>query len=300
MNWIVASLLSALFLGCYNLGVKQAVRDSDVLTLLFSVNLVGALFWLAVMACTSTSFALVPLLEVEPMRGAEHLQVLVKSMLMAASWLLTYAGLKRLPLSIAAPVQSTGPIWVLLGGVTLFNEQLSLWQWVGVCITLGSFIALSFVGSQEGIRFYRNRGILFVVLGSLLMGVTGLYDKYLFGQLGFRPATVQAWFTFYMVLILLPVVAIRRICKRQQAEHYLWRWSILGIVVSLMLADFIYYHALQSPSAMIAVVSSLRRGDVVVAFVGGILFFGERVTRAKALTVSCLLAGIVITVLGQG
>ena len=35
MHWIVASLVSAFFLGCYDLSTKHAVRDNAVLPVLF-------------------------------------------------------------------------------------------------------------------------------------------------------------------------------------------------------------------------------------------------------------------------
>ena len=38
MHWIAASLLSALFLGFYELGTKHAVRDNAVLPVLFLAN----------------------------------------------------------------------------------------------------------------------------------------------------------------------------------------------------------------------------------------------------------------------
>ena len=36
MHWIVASLVSAFFLGCYDLFTKHAVRDNAVLPVLFA------------------------------------------------------------------------------------------------------------------------------------------------------------------------------------------------------------------------------------------------------------------------
>lgn len=297
MNWIAASLLSALFLGCYNLGVKHAVRANAVLPLLFVVNLLGACLWLGLMLWP---VATLPLLEVAPLTVQQHLQILLKSALMTGSWLFTYAGLKRLPLSIAAPVQSTGPVWILLGAILIFGERLAPLQWLGVCLTLGSFMALSFVGSREGLSFFRNRAIWLIVLGTLLMGLTGLYDKYLFAHAGFNSATVQAWFSIYMVVLLLPFMICWQCGLWANAGRFQWRWSIPLIVIFLLLADFIYYQALHSPDALIAVVASLRRGDVLVAFIGGVALLGERCSAGKVFVTLCLLAGIIITITGGG
>jgi drug/metabolite transporter (DMT)-like permease len=43
---------------------------------------------------------------------------------------------------------------------------------------------------------------------------------------------------------------------------------------------------------------SLRRGNTLVAFAGGLLLFGERCNWQKILAAIGILAGIVITVIG--
>ena len=50
MPWIAASLVSAFFLGCYDLCIKHAVRDNAVLPVLFFANLSSASVWLLLMA----------------------------------------------------------------------------------------------------------------------------------------------------------------------------------------------------------------------------------------------------------
>ena len=49
MHWIVASLVSALFLGVYELCTKHAVRDNAVVPVLFFSTLSGATVWLVLL-----------------------------------------------------------------------------------------------------------------------------------------------------------------------------------------------------------------------------------------------------------
>ena len=66
----------------------------------------------------------------------------------------------------------------------------------------------------------------------------------------------------------------------------------------MLAADYIYFGALRQPGALVAVVMSLRRGNTLVAFAGGLLLFGERSNWPKFLAVLGILAGIVLTVIG--
>ena len=49
MHWIVASLVSALFLGVYELCTKHAVRDNAVVPVLFFSTLTGAAVWIGLL-----------------------------------------------------------------------------------------------------------------------------------------------------------------------------------------------------------------------------------------------------------
>ena len=298
MPWIAASLLSALFLGCYDLSTKHAVRDNAVLPVLFLANVFSALIWLLLLALDAdVSRGLPAVLKVDPLTGAQHLLLFLNSLLVAASWLCSYFALKHLPLSLAAPVRATGPMWTLFGALLVLGERPSWLELIGVVVTVGSFVSLSIVGAKEGIHFHKNRWFGWLMGGTLLGACSGLYDKFLMGQAGFRASTVQCWFSIYLAVIFLPLaVGWKLRCWPRQGFH--WRWSILGVSAGLLLADFLYFDALRNPEALVSLVSSLRRGSTLVAFAGSVWLFNEGNGRQKMPAVVGIVIGIALTVLG--
>ena len=298
MHWIAASLISALFLGCYDLCTKHAVRDNAVLPVLFLANVISASVWLVLMTATAIRPAAMPaVLTVSSLNFTQHLQLLLKSTIVAASWVCTYFAVKHLPVSLAAPVRATTTMWTLIGAVALLGERPSWLEGVGIAITLGSFVALSFVGAREGVHFHRDKWIWFLVLGTLFGAVSGLYDKFLLARAGFSVATVQSWFSIYLALLFLPLALGWKL--RWWPRHvFHWRWSIVFVSFALLVADFVYFSALREPGALISLVASLRRGSLLVAFAGGLFFFGEKNGRQKLPAVIGVLIGIVLTVVG--
>jgi transporter family protein len=298
MHWITASLVSAFFLGCYDLATKHAVRENAVLPVLFFANLCSATVWLTLMVVAATQPGLLPdALLVAPLSGVEHAQLLLKSAIVAASWICSYFAVKHLPLSLAAPIRATGPIWTLLGALLVLGERPSLLEFLGVAITLGSFVGLSLAGRAEGIHFHRNKWIGWILAGTLIGAVSSLYDKFLLGRVGFAASTVQAWFSIYLAALFLPL-AIGWKLRWWPRHEFHWRWSVPVVSGALLACDFIYFTALRDPEALISIVASLRRGSILVAFAGGLWLFGEVNGRKKLPAVLGVLAGIVLTILG--
>jgi drug/metabolite transporter (DMT)-like permease len=117
------------------------------------------------------------------------------------------------------------------------------------------------------------------------------------GRAHFTVPTVQAWFSIYLVVLFTPF-AIGWKRRWWERNEFRWRWSIPVIALSLLAADYIYFGALCQPGSLVSVVMSLRRGNTLVAFAGGLLLFGERSNWQKILAASGILAGIAITVMG--
>lgn len=298
MSWIVASLLSALFLGVYQLCTKHAVRDNAVLPVLFWTNVCSAVVWLGLLGADATLPGGVdPMFRVADLAVADHLRLLLKSAIVGGSWVCSYFAVKHLPVSLAAPIRATGPMWTFFGALLVLGERPSWLEVAGIATTLLSFVGLSVAGAKEGIHFHRNKWVWWIIAGTLLGTVSGLYDKYLMGTVGYDASTVQCWFSVYLAVLFLPLAVgwWRRWWPRKEFD---WRWSIVGVSFALLAADFVYFDALRDPDALVSVVSSLRRGSTLVAFAGGIWLFKEKHGRAKLPAVLGIVAGIVLTVLG--
>lgn len=298
MTWITASLVSAFFLGCYDLCIKHAVRDNAVLPVLFLANICSAVVWSLLM--TANTFfpgRIAPQLITEPLVLPQHGLLLFKSAIVASSWICSYFAIKHLPVSIASPIRATGPVWVLCGALLILGERPSRLELAGVAVTLASFVGLSVAGAGEGIRFHRNKWIGWLCVGTLIGAASGLYDKFLLGRSGFKASTVQAWFSIYLAVLFFPLALGWKLRWWPRKEFH-WRWSIVGVSFALLLADFVYFSALRDPGALVSLVSSLRRGSTLVAFAGGLLIFRESNGRQKLFPVLGILAGIALTLLG--
>jgi len=301
MSWIALSIFSALLLGLYDLAKKHALKENAVLPVLFFGIVTSACVWSPFVIWSHLSPESYPAAKflVQPLAGHEHVLLFLKSALVAGSWIFGYFALKNLPLSIAGPIRATGPLWTILLAVGLMGETPNGWQWTGILIVLGAFYAFSFVGKLEGIHFHRDKWIGFMLAATLIGACSAIYDKFLLQSAQIEPATVQAWFSLYLVVVMLPfyLLWLRGAWPRGIFE---WRWSIPLIGLLLLSADFLYFTAIAQEGALIAVISPIRRAAVVVTFLGGIYLHKEVNFRPKLLCIIGLLAGIILLKLGSG
>ena len=293
--WILFAIASAVCLGFYDVSKKQSLRNNSVVGVLFLSVVCSSLILLPFLIMSriglidaSSGFY------VAQVGIKAHGLILLKSILVLASWLFAYIAMKNLPLTIVAPVNATRPMWTLLGALLIFGERLNLWQWAGVAVIIVAFFAFSVVGKKEGIHFAHNRFIWCLLLAMFLGAASGLYDKYLMQRLDHN--SVQVYYTCYQAVLMLPVFFLMR--KETGAIPLKWNWWIGGISVFLVLSDFFYLLSLTYPASLIAVVSTTRRCGVIIPFVYGSFVLHDKNAIPKAICLLFVLIGMVFLLLG--
>ena len=305
MMWLALAFMSAALLGCYDSFKKNALKDNAVIPVLFLNTLFSSLIFLPFIVLSGTSGVLDGTIFHVSSGGWEvHKYVVLKAAIVLSSWVLGYFGMKHLPLTIVGPINATRPVMVLVGALLVFGERLNAWQWMGVLLAVASFFMLSRSGKKEGIDFRHDHWIYMIVGAAVLGAVSGLYDKYLMapvseGGVGLDRMLVQAWYNLYQCAMMLAMLLLLWWPKHKETTPFHWTWAILGVSLFLSMADFMYFYSLSLPSAMISIVSMVRRGSVVVSFLFGALFFHEKNLRAKAFDLALVLLGMVFLYIGS-
>ena len=295
--WLTLALISAVTLGIYDVFKKYSVRENAVFPVLLLSCTTSALIFLPIVAISTFKPEMLNNTDYfcPPLSPKEHLLVIIKSIVVVTSWVLSFFALKHLPLTIVSPIRATAPVWTLIGAITIFSESLTFYQWIGIIITIFFFYKFSTAGKSEGIHFKNNKWIWFIIAATLLGSASGLYDKYLMRNL--NRISVQAWFSFYQVALLVPATFIFWFPIRKKVV-FKWRWTIPLIGLFLVIADFVYFYSLSFPESMISIVSAIRRSGVVVAFVLGAILFREKNLKKKSVYLLGIIVGVTLLMLG--
>ncbi len=289
--WVVLAMLSAVCLGFYDVMKKLSVDRNNVLGVLFLNTLFGTLFMLPIIisGIINGNYGLGNTVE-------GHGAILIKSGIVLSSWLLGYASIKHLPLTISGPVNASRPVIVLVGALLIFGERLNGWQWAGVLLGFLSLYFISRVGGKEGISIKSNKWIWMAIGATMTGAVSALYDKYLLSR--YEPLEVQAWYSLYQMVIMSVTIWIMLRGKRGNTPLQ-WRWTIPLISLFLTIADIAYFYSLSLDGSMIAVVSMIRRGSVIVSFFYGVVALHEKNIKLKLLDLTLLFVGLTFLVIGS-
>ena len=296
--WLGFALVSALFLGLYDVSKKQSLKDNAVIPVLWFNTLFCSLLMLPFTLLSWKTGVLDGSIFYVPTAGWElHRLLMIKAFIVLGSWIFGYFGMKHLPITLFGPINATRPIIVLLGGLLLFGERLNLYQWIGVIIAVISFYLLSVSGKKEGITFYKNKWVFCVIMATILGAVSALFDKYLLGR--FNNMFVQAWSNFYQLALMTVILFTLWWPTRHKTTPFQWKWPIIFIAVFLTLADYAYFVSLASSASMVSIVSMIRRSSVIVSFLCGALLFHEKNLKSKVIDLLLVLLGLFFLLIGS-
>lgn len=296
--WLGFALVSALFLGLYDVSKKQSLKDNAVIPVLWFNTLFCSLLMLPFTLLSWKTGVLDCSIFYVPTAGWElHRLLMIKAFIVLGSWIFGYFGMKHLPITLFGPINATRPIIVLLGGLLLFGERLNLYQWIGVIIAVISFYMLSVSGRKEGITFYKNKWVFCVIMATILGAVSALFDKYLLGR--FNNMFVQAWSNFYQLALMTVILFTLWWPTRHKTTPFQWKWPIIFIAVFLTLADYAYFVSLAQSASMVSIVSMIRRSSVIVSFLCGALLFHEKNLKSKIIDLLLVLLGLFFLLIGS-
>ncbi len=288
MTWWLLAFCSAALLGGYDSFKKISLKDNAVVPVLLINTVLSAAIFSPFLFTTGWG------------GWAVQKFILLKSALVLSSWMAGYFAMKNLPLTIVGPINATRPVLVLVGAIFIFQEKLNALQWGGVLLAMVAYFLMRLSGHKEGIK-PGNKWLVCLILAVILGAASGLYDKFLMSpeRLGLDRSQVLAWYTLYQAGMMALVLVFLWLPVRRKTTPFHWDWSIPFISIFLCGADYLYMQALSQPDALIAVVSMIRRGSVLVSFAIGAFILKEKNIRSKALDLVLLLASMVLLYFGS-
>jgi uncharacterized membrane protein len=219
------------------------------------------------------------------------LVILIKSIFVYVSWTMSFIALKKLPISIIAPFDSMNPVFSILLGIIVLNERLGYVQLLGIAIMLVSYYFISKVGNIEIGNIFKNKYFYFMIIAAFLSAVSALIDKVALRSI--NSGMLQFWFSLFMAVLYNITLMIYKFGFKKNL-NFKFDYNIIIMSILLVLADRIYFNALNIPSTQISIAMPLRKISILISVMIGGALFKEGNLRKKFVCTILLILGIII------
>ena len=296
--WITLAVASALLLGGYEVTKKMALDHNAVIPVLFwNIALSVVIFLPFTLLSAWTPWLDGTIVHIPTISFGAHAAIMLKAVIVLSSWIFAYFAMKNLPIILTTSIKSTQPVFTLIGAILFFSEKLNGYQWAGILLAILALMLFSTVGKREGIVFERNRWVWFIFGATLLSALSSLWDKHL--VLAFDRVAVQAYTAYYQLILMIPILFLLWWPKRKSTTPFRWNSAIIWVSVLLTVSDYLYFYSLSLDGALISVVSTIRKGGVIVPFIAGAVIFREKNIGYKTLLLGFVLVGMVLLYWGS-
>lgn len=282
-NWLWMTLASGILSGFYEIFTKKAVSKTPLLNVLAVYSLSN---FLLVAYDFKSAFTV---------DFTSIMLILLKSLIIFFGWLLTFAAIKGLPISIVTPFGTLTPVFSILLGVLVLNEKLVLLQIIGISIMLVIYYFIGKVGTIEVNGLFKNICLYLMIGGSILSASSALLDKILLKSI--NAGQLQFWFNFFVAIMYITAFLVNRARSKEKQPVSI---SIYIFLMSLFLvvSDRIYFSALEMQNSVLSIALPVRKISVVISAIIGGLIFKEKNLKQKFVYACLLILGVALVFAG--
>ncbi|MDE0231606.1 MAG: DMT family transporter [bacterium] len=300
MTGIIFGFITAVTLGINRLLTAVVVRRFGVLR---SVSVIVTLACLLMMAWAA-------LIGVRVEMDADHLVLLtLLGTCVGGAFLCGYMALRLGPISVVSPIGALGGAMTVVYSFWLLGERPGALQWAGIPVAvLGAVLASLVIQRGTRIRLV-TLGPVFALTGVMVGSISNAGLKIPIRD-GVDPnLTVITQRVFTVAVILMVFVIFSRMTEHRRRRggtrseggppvKITWRTGwMLGLVGLIDGASFISFgYALShAPAWLVSIISQTGR---VIAVVGGVIFFNERLHNLQWTGVALIAVGVGMSLLG--
>jgi len=217
------------------------------------------------------------------------LLIAVKSLILAFAWYFVTHALRKMDVSLVAPMRNISPVFLLFLSFFILNEKLSLLQYFGVFVVIGGSYILELRSIKrpfEPFLLLKSKRFLLLLLALVLMSICAIMDKYIMFSLNFQ--TYMFYNYVFLTIFVFCFIFFKKHHKTitQPLKHHYHYFILISLL--LFFADMLYLYVVAMPGVPISLIIPLKRlSGVFTVFFGGRLMHEERIMH-KGMA-SCLM-----------
>jgi drug/metabolite transporter (DMT)-like permease len=187
---------------------------------------------------------------------------------MTLAYVLKYRGFKLLNASEVSIFSSTSKMWNVLGAAIFLHEAVTPQRIIGTVVILLGITITIYVNK----KFQINKGILFVLAGALLFGLTDINGYYILQKIDASNYQIYASLLPVFALLLIQPTSVKKIRYYFRKDRAI-KVTLLSLFDTFgMLALFLAYQA----GGKASIIGPLSATKIIVTVFMAMIFLKER------------------------
>lgn len=286
MAWFVFALLGAFFDASYYALIKKNLQDIN------QYVLSAGIFF-----ASSVILFIISILKGIPEIGSSfYSSVFATGVLNVIAAALCFKALKITDLSLALPMISFTPVFLILTSFLLLKELPTIFGIVGIfLIVIGSYILNTTKDSTKLFApiksIFKSRGALYMLIVAFFFSISSNYDKLVVQNSD--PVFSSATIFLFLGISFLIISFVKAKNELINVKKHISKFLFVGTVVSLIAITINIAFTMQ----IVPYVISLKRLSILFSVVYGGLIFKEKNIFRRSIGAVTMLSGVILIVL---
>jgi bacterial/archaeal transporter family protein len=288
LDWILLSILSALFLSFHDVFRKKILKKEHSLELLSVTFITILIIQSSLIPYYSLNISLENLLF-----------TFLRSISMALSLVLFTKALKHMEISLVAPLNNLTPLFLIFFSSIFLFEKITFFQILGISlIVLGSYflqVHSNYLNPIKHLKLLKNKYIIYAILSSFFLAISAVISKHIL-----KTTNVMTYlFYSYLFITIFFVFATFIVYKgfKDIKNGFSKGLYIIPVIALLFLfSDWAYFVALAMPTVLVSLVIPIRRLSTLFSVLFGGSLFKEHYFVHKIVSSLVILLGVFFVV----
>jgi drug/metabolite transporter (DMT)-like permease len=287
MNWLVLSLLSALFISIATIVEKKVLfveHAMEYAAVVSTIVAVLSLPFFLFIDYSTLNFPIIVLLYCVSLLAAVATFAITRSM-------------RHMEISIAGPLMVMSPALTSILAFIVLEERIAPLQVLGIAVLIiGAYFLELKPGSKmlDPVRTFKQNPIMqLLFLGLFIFAITSIFDRIVLHNYGMDPLTYLAFINVFIAINFVVMMIIYHDGISGIKHGFKTAGWPLVLVGALTVAHR-YFQAAAVQIAFVGIVLAIKRtSSIFSSFVGGAIFHEDNLLR-KSLAGLVMIAGAIL------
>ena len=275
-NWIIFTILYALFVAFFESAKKKAVERNSIYEVLANFSLIAFLLTFFITKdAFKIDYSYLPL-------------IFFKASIIVIAWILGVTVLEKMQISLYSMIKISRIIFSVLLSYLFLGEKITFITLIGMSIIILGLILVNKTLNKEERKEKSIKLVILLLISCLLNSISAIIDKKIL--LHITSGQLQFWFLLFLTMYYWVILLMKKekINYKEIKKNY---WIPVA-AIALVVGDRFLFISNENVDSQVIIMTMLKQLSVIMSIILGKIIFKEKEITKKLLYSMLIIGGI--------